>query len=61
MKIMYKLIKVGWLKRWWHLEPERPDWAELANEITYQNTHQKQRIPWNTVKEWISQMWKVKT
>src|SRR5258706_5935764 len=61
VKIRYKSIKVGWLKRWWRPEPKRPDWAEVANELTYQNAHQKQRIPRNTIREWISQTWKVKT
>jgi len=27
IKILYKAIKVGWLKRWWRPGPDRPDWV----------------------------------
>jgi len=27
IKLRYKAIKVGWLKRWWRPEPDRPEWA----------------------------------
>ena len=59
VKIRYKLIKVGWLKRWWHPAPDRPDWAEVANELVYQSAHQK--IEQNSVREWIGQTWPVRT
>ena len=73
VKIRYKSIKVGWLKRWWHPAPDRPDWAEVAthlsdsfaghlwqaNELVYQSTHQK--IERNSVREWIGQTWPVRT
>ena len=59
MKIRYKLIKVGWLKQWWRPAPNRPDWAEVANELVSQNAHQK--IEHKLVIEWISQTWPVKT
>jgi len=61
IKIRYKSIKVGWLKRWWCPEPNRPDWAEVANKLAYQNTHQKPKIEKNSVREWITQTWTVKT
>jgi len=61
MKIRYESIKVRWLKRWWHPEPDRLDWAEVANELTYQNAHQTQKPARNIVREWISQTWLVKT
>ena len=47
VKIRYESIKVGWLKRWWRPAPNRPDWAEVANELIYQSAHQK--IERNTV------------
>ena len=61
VKIRYESIKVGWLKRWWRPEPDRPDWAEVANKLAYQNTHQKPKIEKNSVREWITQTWTVRT
>lgn len=31
----YEAIKVGWLKRWWRPEPDRPDWVRAANELVF--------------------------
>jgi hypothetical protein len=59
-KIRYETIKVGWLKKWWHPGPDRPDWAEVANELVYQGADQKPNIMRNTVEEWISQTWPIK-
>ena len=59
VKIRYESIKVGWLKRWWRPAPDRPDWAEVANELVYQSAHQK--IERNSVREWIGQTWPVRT
>jgi len=61
VKIRYEAIKVGWLKRWWRPEPDRPDWAEVANELTFQNARQKPKIERNAVREWITQTWPVRT
>ena len=60
LKIRYEVIKVGWLKRWWHLEPDRPDWAWVANELVFQGTQQKPNIARPTVREWICQTWPIK-
>ena len=59
-KIRYKTVKVGWLKRWWRPEPNRPDWAEIVNGLVYHSTYQKPNMTRNTVKEWISQTWPIK-
>ena len=61
VKIRYETIKVGWLKRWWRTEPDRPDWAEVANELIFQSANQKPIVTRNTVKEWIYQTWPIKT
>jgi len=61
MKIRYETIKVGWLKRWWQTEPDRPDWAEVANKLIFQSANQKPIVTRNTVKEWIYQTWPIKT
>ena len=60
LKIRYKAIKVGWLKRWWHPEPDRPDWAWVANELVFQGAQQKPNIARPTVREWICQTWPIK-
>ena len=59
IKIRYESIKVGWLKRWWRPAPDRPDWAEVANELVYQSTHQK--IECTLVSKWIGQTWLART
>ena len=60
VKLVYEAIKVGWLKRWWHPEPDRPDWAWVANEIMFQGAQQKPSIPKDTVHEWVCQTWPIK-
>ena len=60
IKIRYEVIKVGWLKRWWRPEPDRPDWAWIANELVFQSAQQKPAIARPTVREWICQSWPVK-
>jgi len=37
IKLRYEVVKVGWLKKWWSQEPDRPDWAWIANELVYQS------------------------
>ena len=60
VKLVYEAIKVGWLKRWWCPEPDRPDWAWVANEIIFQGAQQKPSIPKDTVCEWVCQTWPIK-
>jgi len=60
-KLRYETVKVGWLKRWWRTEPDRPDWAEVANELIYQSANQTPKVTRNTVKEWIHQTWPIKS
>ena len=60
LKIRYEAIKVGWLKRWWRPEPDRPDWAWVANELVFQGAQQKPNIARPTVREWICQTWPIK-
>jgi len=60
-KLRYETVKVGWLKRWWRMEPDRPDWAEVANELVYQSANQTLKVTRNTVKEWIHQTWPIKS
>jgi len=60
VKLRYETVKVGWLKRWWRMEPDRPDWAEVANELIYQSANQTLKVTRNTVKEWIHQTWPIK-
>jgi hypothetical protein len=61
MKIRYEAIKIGWLKRWWCPEPDRPDWAWVANEIMLQSARHKPDEARSSVKEWICQSWPIKT
>ena len=56
----YEAIKIGWLKRWWSMEPERLDWAWVANELAYQSAHHKPAVAQTSVQEWICQTWPVK-
>jgi len=52
---------MGWLKRWWRPGPDRPDWAEVANELLIQSAGLKPGNARNTVGEWISQTWPIKS
>ena len=61
VKLRYKAIKVGWLKRWWNPGLDRPDWAWVANEMVYQSTQNKPGLPCTTINEWICQTWQAKT
>jgi hypothetical protein len=61
MKIWYEAIKIGWLKRWWHPEPDRPDWAWVSNEIMLQSAQHKPDKVRLSTKEWICQSWPIKT
>jgi len=60
VKIVYEAIKVGWLKRWWRPEPDRPDWAWIANEMAFQSVGNKPTLAKSTVTEWIYQSWPIK-
>ena len=60
INLRYEATKVGWLKRWWRPEPDRPDWAWVANELVFQSAHQKPIIAKTTVREWICQSWPIK-
>ena len=61
MKVKYKAIKIAWLKRWWSPEPNRPEWAWIANGIVAQSTQNKPRTHNLIAKEWISQTWPIKS
>jgi len=60
VRIRYKAIKVGWLKKWWTTGPDRPDWAWVANELMLQAAQKRPNIARPTVKEWICQSWLIK-
>ena len=51
---------MGWLKRWWRPEPNRPDWAWIANEMASQSTNSKPKIAKSTIREWICQTWPIR-
>ena len=61
IRTRYEAIKVGWLKRWWGTEPERPDWAWVANELVFQSAQHKPALAKPIEKEWICQTWPIKT
>jgi len=44
VELIYEAIKVGWLKRWWRPDPDRLDWAWVANELVFQNAFQKPQM-----------------
>lgn len=60
-KIRYEAIKISWLKRWWCPEPDRPDWAWVANDLVFKSAQQKPAITQETVSEWVCQSWPIKT
>jgi hypothetical protein len=60
VKLIYETIKVGWLKRWWRPEPDRPDWAWIANDMVFQSANDKPRVTKSTITEWICQTWPIK-
>src|SRR5258706_7472039 len=61
IKIRYETIKVGWLKRWWRPSPDRPDWAEGANELLIQSAGLKPENARNTVREGITKTCPIKS
>jgi len=59
VKLRYKAIKVGWLNRWWRPEPDRPEWAWVANDLMFQCAKQQPKFGRTTLSEWIGQSWQV--
>ena len=60
VKLRYEAIKVGWLKRWWRPEPDRPKWAWVANDLMFQCARQQPKFERTTLSKWIGQSWQIK-
>ena len=59
MKLRYKAIKVGWLKRWWQPEPDRPKWAWVANDLQDRCNIKRHKEEEPSAREWITQSWQI--
>ena len=41
-------------------EPNRPEWAWVANELLFQCAKQKPKVERHSVREWVCQSWQIK-
>jgi len=59
VKLRYKAIKVGWLKRWWRPKPDRPEWAWVANDLLDRCAIKRHKEEEPSAREWITQSWQI--